>query len=283
MAAWAELSTPTPETLQNLDQSVKVLEAHGERHFLPGILIAHASMLSSLDPPAALAAFDRALTLSVDGRLHPFETWARVSRCVHLMTSGQLELAKRAVDELATSSARHEEADGIAFAMTSKARLELLRGDLAAAREAFAKATAYARSSSSMYGRADALTGLASVALAQGDEVAAHTVIVELVRLRGRHDGAMGSELAWGALAYLLAQAGDLDRARRVLEVIPRGVENPPPAIELQFDPTGSLAKATSNARSLLGDPDPLAANDVDLEAALRAALGADAPHRDHD
>jgi predicted ATPase len=276
MAAWAELSTPTLETLQNLAQSVNVLEAHGERHFLPGILIAYASMLASLDPPAALAALDRALTLSIDGRLHPFETWARLSRCLHLMTSGQLELAERAVDELATSSARHEEADGIAFAMTSRARLMLLRGDLAAAREAFAKATAYARSSSSIYGRADALTGLASVALAQGDEVAAHTVIVELVRLRGRHEGAMGSELAWGALSYLLVRSGDPDRARRVLEVIPRGVENPPPALALQFDPTGSLARATAGARALLGDPDPLPQKDVDLEVALSAALGAD-------
>jgi predicted ATPase len=276
MAAWAELSTPTPVTLMNLARSVNVLEAHGEHHFLPGILIAHASMLASLDPPAALAALDRALTLSVDGRLHPFETWARLSRCLHLMTSGQLELAERAVDELAASSARHEETDGMAFAMTSKARLELSRGDLAVAREAFAKATAYARSSSSIYGRADALTGLASVALAQGDEVAAHTVIVELVRLRGRHDGAMGSELAWGALAYLLAKSGDPDRARRVLQVVPRGVENPPPALALQFDPAGALAKATTSARALLGDPDPLPPEDIDLEAALRAALGAD-------
>jgi hypothetical protein len=252
-----------------------VLEAHGERRFLPGIHIAHASMLASLDPPRALAALDRALALSVDGRLHPFETWARQMRCLHLMTSGQLAQADRAADELVSSSARHQEVEGIAFGMTSKARLQLLGGDLAAAREAFAKATAYARSSGSIYGRADALTGLASVALAQGDEVAAHAVIVELVRLSGRHNGAMGTELAWGALAHLLAKSGDQDRARRVLEVIPRGVENPPPALKLQYDPTGSLSKATGDGRALLGDPEPLPPERVDLEAALRAALGA--------
>jgi predicted ATPase len=274
MVAWADLATPSSRTLQDLADSVGVLEAHGERRFLPGIVLANATVSASLDPARALAAIDRALTLSVEGKLHPFEAWARLQRCLHLMTSGQLELADHAADELISSSTLHEEEDGIVFGMTSKARLSLLRGDLTLARETFARATAYARSSSSIYGRADALTGLASVALAQEDEVAAHTVIVELVRLAGRHNAAMGAELAWGALAYLLAKSGDEERARRVLEVIPRGVENPPPALRLQFDPTGSLARATRDARSLLGDPQPLRPENVDLEATLSAALG---------
>jgi hypothetical protein len=191
------------------------------------------------------------------------------------MANGELELADRAADELVASSTHHDQGDGIAFGMTAKARLQLMRGDLAAAREEYARAAAYARSQKNMaYGRADALAGLASVALAQGDEVAAHAVIAELLRFSGGLSGATGTELVWGALAYLLAKAGDKDRARRVLEVIPRGVENPPPALKMQLDPTGALSRATADARSLLGDPEPLLPEQVDLEAALQAALG---------
>jgi hypothetical protein len=178
------------------------------------------------------------------------------------------------VDELVNTSVHHEEADGITFGMTVKARLDLMRGDLAAARESFANATVYARTRTSTYGRIDALTCLASVALAQGDEVAARAVLEELVHFAGRRNGTTAVELAWGALAYLLAKGGERDRALRVLEVIPRGVENPPPGLKMHVDPTGAFSKATAEVRTLLGDPEPLAPEQVDLEAALRAALG---------
>jgi hypothetical protein len=159
--------------------------------------------------------------------------------------------------------------------MTTKARLQLMRGDLAAARESFVAAAAYARLGAiTFYGRHDALQGLASVALAQGDEVAARAALEELVLFFGKRNGTAGGELAWGALAGLLARSGEKDRARRVLTVIPRGAESVPPALEMKFDPTGALSKATRDARALLGDPDPLAPELVDVEAALRAAVG---------
>jgi hypothetical protein len=278
LAAWAQFATPTPATLQELERSVAVLEAQGERRFLPGIFTAYASVLAALDPPRAQPVLDRALALCVEGGQQSLEVWARLLGCLYLLTRGELERADRAADELVASSLLHDQGDGIAFGMTAKARLRLLHGDLPAAREAFASAAAYARSQgNTTYGRADALTGLASVALAQGDEVAAHAVIAELLRFSGGHNGATGTELMWGALAYLLAKAGDRERALRVLEVIPRGVENPPPALRMQLDPTGALAKATAEARSLLGDPEPLPPGQVDLEAVLRVALGSGA------
>src|SRR5207237_544350 len=159
---------------------------------------------------------------------------------LYFMMSGQQELADRAADELIASSMRHDEPDGVTFGMTTKARLQLMRGDLAAARESFANATVYARPRGGTYGRADALSGLAGVALAQGDEVAARAVIEELVHFSARRNGTLNVELVWGTLAYLLARGGEKDRALRVLEVIPRGVENPPPALKMQLDPTGA-------------------------------------------
>jgi hypothetical protein len=65
-----------------------------------------------------------------------------------------------------------------------------------------------------------------------------------------------------------------LSRVPRALEVIPRGVENVLPALKMQLDPTGALSSATRDVRALLGDPEPLAPELVDLGVALRAALG---------
>jgi predicted ATPase len=275
LAAWATFGTPSAATVQDLERSLAVLDAHGDRRFLPGVLTAYASILGSLDPARALPFLDRAVALSVELGLHTIESWARMMRCLYFMMSGQPELADQNADALITASARHGEQEGITFGMTMKGRLQLLRGDLTAARESFANATAYARTRSSAYGRADALSGLASVALAQGDEVAARAVLEELVHFSGTRNGTTGLELVWGALAHLLAKAGDDDRARRVLEVIARGVENVSPGLRMQLDPAGTLAKATAEARALLGDPEPLAPEQVDLEVALRAALGA--------
>jgi hypothetical protein len=256
-------------------RAVTALEAHGERHFLPGILAAYAMALSSLDPSRALPVLDHAITLAVETSCRGIESWVRLTRSLHFMMDGQLELAERAADELTLSSARHGEEEGITFGMTTKGRLQLMRGDLAAARESFVDAAAHARlGSNTLYGRHDALQGLASVALAQGDDVAARAVLEELVVFLGKRNGTSGGELAWGALACLLARSGEKERARHVLEVIPRGVETVPPALKMQFDPTGALSKATANARELLGDPEPLAPDVVDVEFALRAALG---------
>jgi predicted ATPase len=275
LSAWASFGTPSAVTLADFERSVVVLETHGERHFLPGILAAYAMALRSIDPPRAAPALDRAVALSMETSCHPIETWVRTMRSLHLMMSGQLELADRAADELIASSARHGEEEGIIFGMTTKGRLQLLRGDVAAARESFGNAAAYARlSTTAPYGRHDALQALASVALAQGDELAARALLEELVLFFGKRNGTSGGELAWGALACLLARSGERDRARQVLEVLPRGVEAVPPALKMQFDPAGALSSAVGEARALLGDPEPLAPELVDVEVALRAAIG---------
>lgn len=51
-------------------------------------------------------------------------------------------------------------------------------------------------------------------------------------------------------------------------------MENVLPALKMQLDPTGALSSATRDVRALLGDPEPLAPELVDLGVALRAALG---------
>jgi predicted ATPase len=275
LITWASYGTPSAASVADFTRSVAVLEAHGERRFLPGILAAYAMALSSVDPPRAVPAIDRALAVAVETMCAQIEGWVRMTRCMHFLMGGQPELADRAADELIATSSRRGEEEGITFGMTTKGRLQLMRGDLAAARESFAGAAAYARlGNSTLYGRHDALQGLASVALAQGDDVAARGVLEELVLFLGKRNGTSGGELAWGALACLLARSGEKDRACRVLEVIPRGVEIVPPALKMQFDPTGALSKATVDARAMLGDPEPLAPELVDVEVALRAAVG---------
>jgi hypothetical protein len=276
LITWASFGAPSAATVADFARSVTVLEAHGERRFLPGILAAYAMALSSVDPARAVPAIDRAVALAVETSCQPIESWARMTRCLHYLMGGQPELADRAADELIATSSRHGNEEGITFAMTTKGRLQLMRGDLAAARESFVEAAAYARlGNGTLYGRHDALQGLASVALAQGDDVAARAVLEELVLFLGQRNGISGGELAWGALACLLARSGEKERARHVLAVIRRGVETVPPALKMQFDPTGALSKATADARALLGDPEPLAPELVDVEAALRAAVGA--------
>jgi hypothetical protein len=274
LAAWTSYGAPSPATVQDLERSLAVLEAHGERSFLPGICTACAMALCWFDPPRALPMLDRALALTIELQLHSMESWARSMRCLYFMMSGQLEFADQNAEELIATSARREEPNGVTFGMTMKARLQLLRGDLPAARESFANAAAYARTRRGSYGRNDALTGLASVALAQGDEPAARAVLEELVHLTAKRTGTTALELGWGALAYFLAKAGEKERALRTLEVIPRGVENVPATLEMVLDPTGALSRATRDARALLGDPEPLAPDQVDMDVALRAVLG---------
>ena len=274
LAAWATAWVPQPFTLDDLRDAVAALEAAGDRTYLPALTAALATVMNNIQAVDALPVLDRAIALAVEERQHMIESWARMIRVLHFLMRGDGAQAERAADDLIATSATHGEQEGIAFGMTSKGRLALMRGDLAAARTFFADATVYARARSGVYARADSLQCLASTALAQGDEAGARAIVEELVLFSATRNGVTSFEIAWGALAWFLAASGERERAARVLAVVPRGVEQAPPTVSMQRDPTGALTKATAEARALLGDPPPLDPEKVDVQAALRAALG---------
>lgn len=75
---------------------------------------------------------------------------------------------------------------------------------------------ALARARSAAWPRSMALSGLASVALAAGDEVGARAILEETLQFGGGV-GYVGIDSVCGALALLLGKAGERDRALRVL------------------------------------------------------------------
>ena len=82
-----------------------------------------------------------------------------------------------------------------------------------------------------------------------------------------------GTTVLFGALAKLLADAGEQDRAGQLRSVVPATFEDVGSVTLSRADPTGSLTRAT---REVLSRPD-LSSDTVDanadLEGALRAAL----------
>jgi hypothetical protein len=83
-----------------------------------------------------------------------------------------------------------------------------------------------------------------------------------------------GTVLLFGALARLLVDAGERDRAVQVLSVGPASLDGVRPVVLRHVDPTGSLAGATQQALAELGgSPKHVSEGSVDLDAALRAAL----------
>jgi hypothetical protein len=118
-----------------------------------------------------------------------------------------------------------------------------------------------------------ALCGLASVALAAGDEVGARAVLEEALHFCGGV-GYVGIDGLCGALALLLVKTGERDRALRVFGAVAAGAENETGYRATLTDPSGALRTATREARALLGDPPPGDPAVVDLAAVLQAALG---------
>src|SRR4029077_10742490 len=135
------------------------------------------------------------------------------------MVSGDLDACARAADALLAAALANGEPEGQAFARTSQGRLCLLRGDLAAARIHFAQAAALSREKAAYWARADALSCLCSTTMALGDVSASLQILEEalvfFVPLRFA-----GTEVLFGALAKLLADAGQRDRAVQVLSVV---------------------------------------------------------------
>ena len=157
--------------------------------------------------------------------------------------------------------------------MRRRSARSVLRGDLASARGHFAEAAALSREKSTFWARSDALTCLCSATMALGDVSASRQILQEallfFVPLR-----LTDTALLFGALAKLLADAGERDRAGQVLSVVPASFDNLGPAALMRADPTGSLLRAAREALATLDVSSRNAAEaGADLDAALHAAL----------
>jgi hypothetical protein len=119
-----------------------------------------------------------------------------------------------------------------------------------------------------------ALCGLASVALAAGDEVGARAILEEALHFCSGV-GYVGIDTLCGALALLLVKNGERDLALRVFGAVTPGAENETSYRATLTDPSGALRAATREARALLGDPPPVDPDRLDLAAVLQAAVGA--------
>lgn len=130
------------------------------------------------------------------------------------------------------------------------------------------------REKSSFWSRADALTCLCSVTMALGDASASLRILEEaLVFFVPLRLG--GTSLLFGALAKLLADAGDRDRAAQVLSVVPTNFDSVGPVTMMRTDPAGSLTRATREVLTTLGVSSGNADDaTADFDGALRAARG---------
>ena len=191
---------------------------------------------------------------------------------VHLH-SGAIDEAQRRAEELAVAGRNRSSDEAMAYALAIVARVRLARGDLAGARSLFADAAALARARSASWPRSMALCGLASVVLAAGDEVGARAVLEEALHFCSGVSY-VGIDCLCGALAMLLAKAGERDRALRVFRAVAPGAENEAGYAATLPDPSGALRRATREARALLGNPPPGDPAGVDLDQVLQSALG---------
>jgi predicted ATPase len=253
--------------------TVSVLEAAGERVYLPSALVSCAMFSMQTAPERAWLMLSRAIDLAVETRQHQVESWARTAVFWFHMAASDLEACARAADALVSSARASGDPDGQAFGQTSQGRLCVLRGDITAARGHFAEAAALSREKSACWSRADALSCLCSATMALGDVSASRQILEEalLFSVPLRHTD---TALLFGALAKLLADAGERDRAVQVLSVVPAKFDSLGPAALLRADPTGSLVRAAREALAMLGvsSRDAVEAC-ADFDAALHAAL----------
>jgi non-specific serine/threonine protein kinase len=268
-----DVLNPDASLAPRLEQCVSVLEQAGERVHLPSAQIACGMITMVTAPERSLPMLKRGLDLAVETRQQTVESWARSIIVWNYMALGDREGCAAAADALVARSHANGDSEGEAFGRTSQGRLCLMRGDLAAARAHFAEAVALSRENSNSWSRADALTCLCSVTMAMGDASASLQILQEsllfLVPL-----GMGGTMLLFGALAKLLADAGERERAIRILAVIPASLDRVTPLLLMRADPTGSLIGATRQALAELGVSPTLASEDsADADAALRAAL----------
>ena len=275
--SWARAAMLRPSAAPDLERACAVLEGAGERDLLAGIMTAWGMLLGPTDGPRALEVLERALVLARrEG--HTFvEGWGLAMICHVHLHSGALDEAQRRADELATIGGHHIDEEAVAFALIVRARVQLVRGDLAGARRLFADAAVLARTRSAAWPRSMALCGLASVTLTAGDEADARAILEEALHFCSGV-GYVGIDPLCGALALLLVKNGEHDRALRVFGAVTPGAENETGYRATLTDPSGALRAATREARALLGDPRPRDADALDLAAVLEAAVGTISP-----
>jgi predicted ATPase len=274
LAHRGEVMSLDPHFATMMAEAVSILEAAGERVYLPSALVSSGMFLMTTAPERVLPTLARAIDLSVETRQHRIESWARTVVFWFHVTVGDLAAGDLAADALVASSRANGEVEGLAFGRTSQGRLCVLRGDLATARLHFAEAAALSREKATFWSLADALTCLCSATMALGDVSASRHILEEallfFVPLR-----LAGTTLLFGALAKLLADAGETDRAARVVSVVPTNFDSVGPVTLMRADPAGSLTRATREVLRTLGvslrNADEASA---DLDGALRAALG---------
>jgi predicted ATPase len=262
-----------PQFAPIMADAVSVLEAAGERIYLPSALVSSGMFLVESAPERALPILARAIDLAVETRQYRIESWARTVVCWFHVAAGDLEAGDRAADALLASSRATGEVEGVAFGRTTQGRLCILRGDFGTARRHFAEAAALSREKETLWSLADALFCLCSTLMAIGDASASRQILEEalvfLVPLR-----ITGAALVFGALAKLLVDAGERDRARQVLSVVPTNLDSMGPAVLVRADPAGSLMRATREAFAVLGGaPTNIDSATADLDAALHVAL----------
>jgi predicted ATPase len=273
LAHRGEVLSLDPRFASVMAEAVSVLEAARERTYLPSALVSSGMFLTAIAPERALPTLERAIDLSVETRQHRIESWSRTVVFWFHVTAGNLEAGDRAAEALVASSQASGEVEGVAFGRTSQGRLCVLRGDLATAREHFAEAAALSREKATLWSLADALFGLCSTAMAIGDASASRQILEEalvfLVPLR-----LAGTALVFGALAKLLADAGERDRAMQLLSVVPTNFDRVGAAVLMREDPAGSLVRATQEAlASLRGSSRNTDDADADFDVALHVAL----------
>ncbi|HVQ24145.1 MAG TPA: hypothetical protein VMV01_03165, partial [Planctomycetota bacterium] len=223
--SWARAAMLDPAAAPHLEAACAVLEEAGEKDFLAGIETAWGMIHALTDPPKALAILERSLARahSVDQTF--IEGWALTMICYVHLHSGAIDEAQRRAEELAVTGRNRSSDEAMAYALAIVARVRLARGDLAGARSLFADAAALARARSASWPRSMALCGLASVVLAAGDEVGARAVLEEALHFCSGVSY-VGIDCLCGALAMLLAKAGERDRALRVFRAVAPGAEN---------------------------------------------------------
>src|SRR5262249_17228098 len=159
--------------------------------------------------------------------------------------------AQRAADEFARIAQHRHDEEAMAYALVVEARVKVLRGDLAGARRSFADAAALAGAHAEAWAGRIALCGLASVTLAAGDKVGARAILEEaLVVCVGA--GYLAIDSLCGALALLLVQSGERDRALGVFGGVALEAEDETDFNATSADPSGALRTATREARTLL-------------------------------
>jgi tetratricopeptide (TPR) repeat protein len=270
---WARSAVFDQAAAADLEAVCTLLEDAAERDLLAGFQAAWGTVLAASSLPRALDVLDRALVLARELGQTAIENWALMTICYRLLQNGAIDEAQRYADEFANIGPNRHDNEIVSYALAIGARVKLMRGDLVGARELFAEAASLARARSSAWSRLIALSGLASVTLAAGDDAGAEAILEEVL-LFCVNTGYVSLDSPCGALALLLIKGGEQERALCVFEGVGVGAEDETSYAATLTDPSGALRTATRKARALLGNPPPRDPADVDLDAVLRAALG---------